>query len=152
ADDMVINKGINASNGMGSTGIVTLQQAGTTTRAIDLGLGTTAGDLGLSDTELGQVTASILRIGRTDNAGNLSITGQITVHAGFDTLSLRSGGAILDANLSEPDIAVSNLALHAAAGIADGGLLDLDVVTVAALNTTSGSIGLDENGGVHANL
>lgn len=112
ADDMVINDPISAA-GTTTSGVVTLQQAGTTTRDIDLGLGTTAGDLGLSDAELGQVTASVLRIGRTDNAGALNITAAITAHAGFDTLSLRSGGAITEAALFD-SVTVANLALQAA--------------------------------------
>ena len=73
ADDMAITGSLNAG-----TGIVTLQQATTTTRNIDLGGGTTAGDLGLSDAELGLVTAGVLRIGRTDNAGNISVTAPVT--------------------------------------------------------------------------
>jgi len=117
ADDMVINDPITAG-----TGIVTLQQATTTTRNIDVGGGTTAGDLGLSDTELGQVTAGVLRIGRLDNPGNITVTdnagltGGITAHAGFNTLDLESGGTITQAD-AVATITVTNLALQAVGGV-----------------------------------
>jgi hypothetical protein len=108
ADDMVIAGGLNAGSGA-----VTLQQAiggaGATARIIDLGGGVTPGDLGLSDAELGQVTAGVLRVGRMDNAGNLVVTAPVTAHAGFSTLSLRSGGAITEPAAGDT-IAVTNLA------------------------------------------
>jgi hypothetical protein len=86
ADAMTLTGTVNAG-----TAIVTLQQAGTTTRTIDVGLGTMAGDLGLSDADLGQVTAGILRIGRTDNTGSITITAPVTTHPDYSTLDLRSG-------------------------------------------------------------
>ena len=73
SDSLVIAAAINAG-----TGIVTLRQAGTTSRPISLGGGTAAGALGISDTELGQVTASQLRIGRTDNIGDITVDGAVT--------------------------------------------------------------------------
>src|SRR5207244_3003057 len=78
-------------------GIVTLQQATTTTRNIDLGGGPTPGDLGLSDVELGQVTAGVLRIGRLDNAGSITVTAPVTTHAGYNTLDLLTGSTISQA-------------------------------------------------------
>ncbi len=150
SDDMVLSGPVTNSGG----GITTLQQAtggaGSTPVNIDLGGGTTVGDLDLSDTALSTVTAGILRIGRSDNAGNLTITAPVTTQTGFNTLSLRTGGAILDANTTATvDLTVTNLALQAVNGIAE---LNLDVTTVAASNTTSGSIQLAENSGGLANL
>ena len=51
--------------------IVTLQQAGTTTQPIDLGGAGSGTRLALTDAELDEVTAGILRIGRTDIAVRL---------------------------------------------------------------------------------
>jgi fibronectin-binding autotransporter adhesin len=136
ADSMLLNQGIDAGRG-----IVTLQQV-TGGRNIDLGLGTTAGDLDLSDAALGNVTAGVLRIGRTDNSGNLTLTGQVTAHAGFSTLSLLTGGGVLDSNFTEPDIAVTNLAIQSASGIN----LDTAVSTLAFTNT-AGFIFIRNTGG-----
>ena len=56
ADDIVmIGTSIKAT-----AGIITLQQAGTTARPISVGAGAVAGSLGLSDTELGLITAGTL--------------------------------------------------------------------------------------------
>ena len=71
-------------------GNVTLQQAtGATTRNISGGAGSTA--LGLSDTELGNITASLLVIGRATNAGNINIDEPVSAHAGYSTLELITG-------------------------------------------------------------
>ncbi len=137
ADNIVIQTGIDAAGGT-----VTLQQAtggtGATTRNIDIGGGTTAGDLDLTDTELGFINAGVLRIGRLDNAGNITITdnaagtGGITTHVAFNTLDLRSGGSINAAD-SNARIAVGNLALQSVgnAGTANN-QLGGQVTTLAA--------------------
>ena len=134
ADDMVINNGVNANSG-----IVTLEQAGTTTRAISLGAGATG--LGIGNAELGQVTASIVRIGRSDNAGNITVDGAVTSHVGFSTLSLISGGAITDA-VAADTITVNNLAVRAAAGIS----LDTVVPHLGVRNSTSGNVRVANTG------
>ncbi|MBI1918387.1 MAG: hypothetical protein HYS12_27160, partial [Planctomycetes bacterium] len=134
ADDMTITGTVNAG-----TAIVTLQQAGTTTQNIDLGTNS-AGNLGLTDAELGQVTASILRIGRTDNGGSISVTAPITTHAGYDTLSLRTGGGgILEPNAGlAPAIQVTNLAATSNGG---GIILNgLNQVSTVALSSGGGGI------------
>jgi hypothetical protein len=144
ADDMVINNSIN-----GGASTVTLQQANTTSRQISLGGGAAAGSLGISDTELGRITAGVVRIGRTDNPGDLSLDGAVTTHAGFNTLSLRTGGAIRDDNLGT-DITVANLAMQAAKGIGDSGtfnIVDVQVTKVAFANTISGLAQISDGGG-----
>ncbi len=137
ADNIVIQTGIDAAGGT-----VTLQQAtggtGSTTRNIDIGGGKTAGDLDLTDAELGFINAGVLRIGRLDNAGNITVTdnaagtGGITTHVAFNTLDLRSGGSISSAD-SNARIAVSNLALQSVsnAGTANS-QLGGQVTTLAA--------------------
>ncbi len=138
ADDIVLANGINAG-----VGIVTLQQA-STTRQIDLGTNT-AGTLGLTDAELDLVTASLLRIGRLDStaAGFIDVTAAITGSASYNnTLSLRSGADIRDSFELDTDIVVTNLALQAGTGIGIGTnlRLEIDVTTLAAVNSGSGEI------------
>jgi hypothetical protein len=134
ADDMAINTTIN-----GGSHIVILApfSAG---QPIDLGLGTTA--LGLSDTELGQITAGILRIG-SSTAGSITLTGNVTTHAGYSTLSLITGGGIVEGAGS---IAVSNLALLAATGIGSAGTLNTVVSSLAFQNLTSGAVQVSNTG------
>ncbi|HET6882157.1 MAG TPA: DUF4214 domain-containing protein, partial [Pirellulales bacterium] len=118
ADDMVINTTIGGISAGSSTtnSIVILQQATTTTRAIDLGGGTTAGDLGLSDAELDRVTAAAaLRIGRTDNAGSIIVTAPVTAHAGYSTLHLLTGGGVTQSGTGA--LTVANLAVTAAGAV-----------------------------------
>jgi hypothetical protein len=131
ADDMAINGGID-----GGIGIVTLQQATTTTRNITIGGG--ASGLGLSDAELGRVTASTLRIGRLDNTGSITVDGNVTAHAGYGTLDLRSGGAITQ---GIGTVTVTNLALQASS-VAMDVLGSPNNVTNLAANVTSAA-GLD---------
>src|SRR5205823_417656 len=82
---------------------------------------------------------------RTDNAGDLSVTDLITP-AGTSTLSLITGGALIDAHDPGPftDLQVTNLALQAVNGIGLN-ILDLRVDTVAMANTGTGSIDISEN-------
>ena len=136
ADDMAIDDAVNAG-----AGIVTLQQASTTTRPIDLGLGTTAGSLGLNDLELDEITAGTLRIGRSDNAGAITVTAPITSHSGFSTLSLASGGAIID-NAAADSITVTNLAVRAVGGIS----LDTVATDLAIRNTGTGNVRVANTG------
>ncbi len=154
ADSLVINDPITAG-----AGIVTLRQAGTVTRAIDLGM-SSAGDLGLTDAELDQITAGVLRIGRTDNAGSITITAAVTTHAGFGTLSLLTGGGIGEAgsgalavaslaaqaanhiDLSDNSSAVGNLAASSAAG----GFYLLDSLALT-VGSADGLGGITTNGG-----
>jgi uncharacterized repeat protein (TIGR01451 family) len=135
ADDIAINAAVTAS-----TAIVTLEQGSTTTRPIDLGLGTTAGDLGISTTELGKVTAGTLRIGRADNPGSITVTAPVS---GFVTITLSSGGSITDAAPFDT-ITATNLAIRAGTGIS----LDTKVSNLAVRNTTSGNVLVSNTGAV----
>src|SRR5207253_5301179 len=74
ADDAAITATATINAGLNT---VTFQQANTTARNIDLGLGITAGTLGLSSLELNRVTAGALIIGRADNTGNITLTAPI---------------------------------------------------------------------------
>ena len=88
ADSMSIDttSAINAG-----TNTVTLQPQ-TAVTVIDLGGANAAGTLGLSNAELGRVTAGTLKIGSAANTGGISITAAITATTGWSTLSLLTGG------------------------------------------------------------
>jgi hypothetical protein len=105
ADAMTISAAVNAGGGM-----VTLAPA-TSGRPIDVGTNPSSGNLGLGQSDLSQVTASVLRIGDTVSAGNINITAAITAPVGWNTLDLRSNGSINELGGS---ITVTNLALQAA--------------------------------------
>jgi hypothetical protein len=88
ADNLNIAQPVNAG-----TGIVTVApfSAG---QLIALGGADAVGTLGLSDAELGQITASLLRVGAVGNTGGITVAGAVTRHAGYNTLSLTTGGSI----------------------------------------------------------
>ncbi|MFL5329457.1 MAG: hypothetical protein ACJ8C4_11135 [Gemmataceae bacterium] len=134
-----------------TTQTVTLQQASTTARAIDLGIGTTVGALNLSAAEINMVSAGTLRIGRTDNAGDITLTGQIQP-TGTSTLTLRTGGQILDGTATEiADITVTNLALITSTGIGNGNgnPIDIDATNLSFDNGSTGLVQIvDRNGGL----
>ncbi|HUY90682.1 MAG TPA: DUF4214 domain-containing protein [Pirellulales bacterium] len=132
ADDMAINAAITAPNHT-----VTLQQGSTTARDIDLGGGATPGDLGISDAELGQITAGSVLVGRSDNPGNIVVTAAVTAHAGYNDLSLISGGNItVGAGVSLT--AGGNVSLSAGGGIG--------VPTGASVTALSGNLAFSAAG------
>jgi len=88
ADNMNLARPINAG-----TGIANLRPL-TNAQAIDLGGIDAVGTLGLTDAELGQVTARILRIGHTNVFGGVNISSAITRHAGYDTMTVELGSSI----------------------------------------------------------
>jgi trimeric autotransporter adhesin len=137
ANNLDIQQQINAGSG-----IVTLAPLDFS-ETISLGGADSAGVLGLTDAELDHVTASVLRIGSPGvsiNQGDLALTGQITSDGHYDTLSLATGGAILDGTVGEQtDITVNNLALRAGTDVGsltDG--LDVAVSNLAFDNVSSG--------------
>ncbi|MBI3938634.1 MAG: filamentous hemagglutinin N-terminal domain-containing protein, partial [Betaproteobacteria bacterium] len=135
ADDMAINSTVNAG-----AGAVTLKQANSL-RAVDLGTNTGVA-LGLTDAELDTITAGILRIGDTANAGSITVSSAISAPAGWNTLHLRTGGAIIG-NSGGTDLTVTNLALSAATGITNTvttNPLTTAVSNLAFSNSTSGDV------------
>jgi trimeric autotransporter adhesin len=110
---------------------------------VDLGSATdvAANTLELSDAELDRISTPTLRIGSTGISGNLTVSNQITSDGHYDTLSLRTGGAIVDGTASEQtDITVNNLSLRAATGIGAADDLDLALSKLAFNNLTSGDV------------
>ncbi len=128
ADDMDIADPINAA-----TGVVTLQQAGASTERIDLGGAGSGTRLALSDAELGEVTTSVLKIGRTDNAGAITVTAPIASHTGYSTLDLFTAGVI--DQTAGSTLAVTNLSVQAAGGVNLGQANPVSTLT----GTTSGT-------------
>ena len=73
--------------------------------------------LELADVELDRIFAPTIRIGSTSNPGDITVSSPITLAGGTTTLSLRTGGAIVDGTAGEQtDITVDNLALRTGAG------------------------------------
>src|SRR5262245_60585763 len=107
-----------------------------------------AGTLELSDAELDRVFAPTLRVGSTAAAGNLTVSSAITADD-YDTLSLRTGGAIIDGAAGiAADITVTNLALRAGAGIGHADFLDVDVSNLAFSNSVIGDVNLPNTFGL----
>ena len=102
----------------GATGnqIVTIdvRTAGT---AIDLGLGTTPGALGLTQPELNRITAGILRVGDLFNTGNITVTAPISAPAGWNTLSLQTGTNGSISQNAGDSLTVANLLAAVAQGV-----------------------------------
>jgi hypothetical protein len=145
ADSMTLTGTVNAG-----AGVVTLQQAGTTARDIDLGT-VTAGKLSFTDAMLDTIAAGVLRVGRTGNPGNLLISNQITqAGSGYGTLSLRAGGAI-QSGVAGAAVVGTSLALQAGTGIGSSGPvtpLETQVAKFAARNSASGAIQINNTGNV----
>ncbi|HXJ71940.1 MAG TPA: hypothetical protein VNM37_03765, partial [Candidatus Dormibacteraeota bacterium] len=115
ANNLDVQQAINAG-----TGTVILEPFNTT-GDIDLGGSDAAGTLGLTDTELGRVTAGVLHIGSLSIIGGITISNAITRHAGYNTLTLQTDGSI---GQTAP-LSVANLAVQSSGA---------DVVLTNALN------------------
>jgi sugar lactone lactonase YvrE len=114
----------------GKTGLVTVTPF-SITRDIDLGGPGPATDLVLSDSALGQVTAGTLRVGdATAYLGNITVTGNVTRHAGYSTLSLQTTKGTINAARGAT-LAINNLALQAGSGIGTTARMALDVLHLA---------------------
>src|SRR5262249_35123353 len=90
ADQMVINSAVLAA------GAATLKPT-TDGREIDLGTNPSAGKLGISNSDLGQVSAAVVVIG-SSSAGDITVTADINPSA-TNQLELVTGGGILDGGL-----------------------------------------------------
>jgi hypothetical protein len=125
---------------------VTIQPASSAGVAINVGGADGMFTLGLTDAELDRITTSLLRIGNPTGTGNITLSSQITGGT-YSTLSLRTGGSILDGTGTEQaDIAVINLALRAGLGIGlAANEIDTAVATLA-FNTHSGAAAIANTG------
>ncbi|HEX2725744.1 MAG TPA: hypothetical protein VHN20_07990, partial [Beijerinckiaceae bacterium] len=134
---------ISSSSVDAGTAIATLQpfQAGT---LINLGGADAANTLGVADGELDNIGAGIVRVGALIS-GDMTVTAPISP-AGTSTLSLQTGGAIVDGNGAGADITETNLALRAATGIGAADDLNTKVSNLAFSNTTSGNVNILNDG------
>ncbi|MBI4970897.1 MAG: DUF2341 domain-containing protein [Candidatus Omnitrophica bacterium] len=153
ADDMTFSGSVDVGSG-----IVTLVQ-NTSSRQIDLGTNT-VGKLGLTDTELDQITAGTLRIGSTANSGSITISSAITAPATYSTLSLRTGGTVTQsASLAVSSLDVqsvgavtltdagNNVATFAANVTGAGNAISYTDANAVAIGTVDGVVGITTNGG-----
>jgi trimeric autotransporter adhesin len=108
-----------------------------------------AGTLELSDAELDGIVTPTLRIGSTAMTGDLTVSSQITAED-YDTLSLRTGGGIVD-GIAAPvtDITVDNLALHSATGIGrSSAVFQVAVSNLAFENSGTGVVDIENASGL----
>src|SRR5262249_37959478 len=97
-------------------------------RDVDLGGTGPDTDLVLSDSALGRVTAGTPRVGDS-STGDITVTGDVTSHPGYDTLSLLTPGNINTANGAS--LTAPNLALQAGTGIGTTGSITIDATNLA---------------------
>ena len=127
SDDMDLQGAVNAGSA-----IVTLRSEADS-RAIDLGT-ETGGELSLTNTELGNITAGTLRIGHSDGsgAGAIDITDALSPGS-ITNLTLISGGVVTDTGGT---ISVSGLEIQSAGATLDGANT---VATLSAAMTGEGN-------------
>src|SRR5262249_10572328 len=113
----------------GGSGTVTLTPL-TATRDIALGGSGPGTALVLGAGALGRATAGPPRIGDAAYAGDVSVTGDVTRHPGYDTLSLQTTKGTINA-AGGATLSVVNLALQAGTGIGTTGRMAIDVANLA---------------------
>jgi hypothetical protein len=145
--DLTVNAdrlAISAVSDIAAAQSVTLQ-AVSSARAIDLGSFTdlAASTLEISNLELSRISTPTLRIGSTAMTGDLTVSQEITADGHYDTLSLRTGGGIVD-GVAGPStqITVDNLALRAATGIGHSDFIRVAVSNLAFSNSGTGDVNL----------
>ena len=150
-DDVVLNANVTASGGNGSVTINAandiLQNSGAVSAAgsgaIDFNAGTdtTDGVITMAD---GTSASSGSGPVTLDADGNITIS---SVSTTGDVTATSTGGGILDGGDSGTDVTGSSLALRAATGIGSGDALETAISTLAAGNTSSGNIEIDNSVG-----
>jgi hypothetical protein len=145
ADAMMFNGPVSATVSSG-TSVVTLLPL-TPTLGIDLGADSGSGNLVLTNTDLNNTTAGVLRIGdvtEQGNTGDIQLTADVTLSSGVNTLALSTGGAITDSGGFT--LTVTNLALLAANRIGGTSPFLTAVSNLAFNNTTSGAVQITNTG------
>jgi sugar lactone lactonase YvrE len=103
----------------------------------------------LSDAELAQLFVSAggaLTIGDPSNTGDITVTGSVSRHTGFDTLVLQTQAGVITA-ASGAVLSVANLGLQAGIGIGTTGAMAIDA-THLAFASQSGAIQLSDTNAV----
>jgi DNA-binding beta-propeller fold protein YncE len=105
--------------------------------------------LSLSDAELAQLFTTAGRavtIGDSNQTGDITVTGSVSRHPGFDTLILQTPGGAINA-AGGAMLSVANLALQAGTGIGTTGAMAIDA-TYLGFASQSGAIQLSNSGAV----
>lgn len=136
ADSLVVNTSATPGTVSAGTGSLTIRQRTDGTQ-INLGGSDAAGVLGLTNGELGNVTAGTLQIGNA-SSGAITISDDIAP-SNVSTLRLTTGANVVDGNASGTDITVSNLGITAGTGVASSAdPLETAVSSLTATTTTGG--------------
>ena len=145
ADNLVLTgtrDPIIAADGVG--GVVTIQPF-TAGRPIDLGT-ETAGSVSITEANIDRIAADTLRFGSA-TSGSITISDAISP-AQASTLSLITGGSIVDGNATGVDLTVANLALQAGTGIGTAANPLETAVSNLAFNNNGGVVGVNNSGAV----
>ncbi|HTK73955.1 MAG TPA: dockerin type I domain-containing protein [Gemmataceae bacterium] len=141
ADAVDVQQVLNVQPQLNSgTGILTLRPLSTSV-SVDLGGSDSPAALGLSDAELGRITANILRVGGTVT-GAVTVSSPVTRHAGYRTLSLLTGSSISQTAA----LGVANLAVTAPGGVVLTNAGN-DVDVLAAKVTGAGQVSYTDSTG-----
>jgi hypothetical protein len=117
ADQMTIGAALTANKT--SAGIVSLIPK-TSSKNIDLGAADSSTLLGLTNTELGYVTAKVLRIGSAASTNNINLSANVSVaSSSVPNLALRGAGSVT--NSGSFNISALNLAISVGGAISLGG-------------------------------
>ena len=141
--------GVGRYNSFGSAGGITglAPLAGNTYTLAIITSGSIVPRFAISDAELDLITADTIRIGRTDNGGDITIVTQISP-ANATTLSLLTGRSVVDGTAGEQaDLIVENLQFLAFNGVGVGAGGDIDTaVNVLAASIANGGFSLSNSG------
>ncbi len=143
-DDLLIQSVVKINAGTGTAGgLVTLQPA---TAGLPITLGT-AGvpgtSFGLTDANLGQVSAGLLRIGSLANTGGITVGAPVTRHNGYAALSLLTGGTVAQS----ATLAAAGLAVQSAGAVTlTSAGNDVDTLAAAVTGPGAGFSFTDANG------
>ncbi|MBT6484795.1 MAG: hypothetical protein HOK71_08995, partial [Planctomycetaceae bacterium] len=139
-EDLVINTASATVNA--GAGNVTVQNR-FVNRDIDLGTNT-ANTLGLTDLELDRITAGVIQIGRNDSLAS----GAVTISSAIDTLNTNTLHILTGSTVTNTGVVAiteTNLAINAD----DGVDIDVDVTTLAVVNSAAGGVNVtDTTGGL----
>jgi hypothetical protein len=126
----------------GSANDITLTNAGNNFSSVGI---TSGNNVSLTDTNALALNASTIGSSLSATAGG-DITLNGLVNAGTGSITLKSGGAIINGMSSATSIMAASLAAEAVSGIGSSDPLMTKVNKLAALNTTSNNVRIDNTG------
>ncbi len=132
ADTVSVAQPVNAAAAPAG-GSVTFRPT-TAARPINLGMEAGGGSLNLTQGELDQITGSLVRIGHA-TAGSITLSAGITAPAGWNSLSLKTGGSV---SQTAGALNVANVSVDAAAG----------GVTLSNASTAAGNVAINASGAI----